>query len=142
MLTTGEATMKVNGSCHCGQITYEAEVDPKRVSLCNCTDCQVLTGSAFRVSVPTPAASFRLLTGRPAVYVKTADSGARRRHSFCPNCGTPVSASADTDTPPTYSLRVGCLAQKALLPPKRRIWCKSALGWAQDVSGIPGMERQ
>jgi hypothetical protein len=57
MLSTGEAAMKVNGSCHCAQITYEAEVDPQHVSLCNCTDCQVLTGSACRVSVPTPAAS-------------------------------------------------------------------------------------
>jgi hypothetical protein len=32
--------LKVEGSCHCGQITYEAEVDPDRVGLCNCTDCQ------------------------------------------------------------------------------------------------------
>lgn len=134
--------MKVNGSCHCGQITYEAEVDPERVGLCNCADCQVLTGSAFRVNVPTSAADFRLLTGKPQVYVKTADSGAKRRHAFCGNCGTPVSASADTDSPPTYSLRVGCLAQKAQLSPKQRIWCNSALDWAQDVSGIPGLAHQ
>jgi hypothetical protein len=134
--------MKIQGSCHCGQITYEAEVDPEKVGLCNCTDCQMLTGSAFRVSVPAPAQTFRLLSGRPKVYVKTADSGARRRHSFCPNCGTPVSASADTDAPPAYSLRVGSLRQRAQLPPKRRIWCKSALEWAQNVSGIPGIEGQ
>src|SRR5262245_63433553 len=56
--------MNVQGSCHCGEITYEAEVDPDKVNLCNCTDCQMLTGSAFRVSVPAPAATFRLLTGR------------------------------------------------------------------------------
>lgn len=134
--------MKVTGSCHCGQITYEAEVDPERVSVCNCTDCQVLTGAAFRVSVPAPAASFRLLTGQPKVYVKTADSGARRRHSFCQNCGAPIAASADEDAPPGYSLRVGGLAQKAQLPAKRRIWCRSALGWAQDISGLPASERQ
>jgi hypothetical protein len=48
--------MKVQGSCHCGQVTYEAEVDPEKVSLWNCTDCQMLTGSAFRVLVPAPAA--------------------------------------------------------------------------------------
>jgi len=36
--------MKVQGSCHCGRITYEAEVDPGRVSLCHCTDCQTVTG--------------------------------------------------------------------------------------------------
>jgi hypothetical protein len=134
--------MRVNGSCHCGQITYEAEVDPERVRVCNCTDCQVLTGSAFRVSVAAKAQTFRLLTGRPKVYVKTGDSGAKRRHAFCPNCGTPVTASADSDDPPTYSLRIGCLAQKAELPPRRRFWCKSALAWAQDISSVPGIEGQ
>ena len=134
--------MKVQGSCHCGQITYEAEVDPEKVNICNCADCQMLTGSAFRVSVQAPAQGYRLLTGRPKVYVKTADSGTKRPASFCPNCGTPVSATADTDTPPTYSLRVGCLRQKAQLPPKRQIWCKSALKWAQDVSGVPGIDGQ
>jgi hypothetical protein len=131
----------VSGSCHCGQVTYEAEIDPAKVGICNCTDCQILSGTAYRVSVQAPADSFRLLTGRPKVYVKTADSGTRRRHAFCPDCGTPVSASADTDTPPTYSLRVGCLAQKAQLPPQRRIWCQSALAWAQDVSALPGTAR-
>jgi hypothetical protein len=136
------AAMKVTGSCHCGQITYEAEIDPAQVGICNCTDCQVLTGSAFRVSVPAPAQGFRLLTGRPKVYVKTADSGTKRRHAFCPNCGTPVSASADSDHPPSYSLRVGCLAQKALLPPRRQIWCKSALAWGQNISSVPGIEGQ
>ena len=134
--------MKVQGKCHCGAINYEAEVDPNEVSLCNCTDCQMLTGSAFRVSVRARKESFRLLTGQPKVYVKTADSGARRRHAFCPDCGTPVSASADTDDPPQYSLRVGCLAQRAELPPKRRIWCRSALPWSQDVSGVPGIDLQ
>ena len=134
--------MKVNGSCHCGQITYEAEIDPELVGLCNCTDCQMLTGTAFRVSVPALAASFRILSGRPTPYVKIADSGTRRRHSFCPNCGTPVSACADTDTPVAYSLRVGCLEQRAALRPRKRIWCRSALAWAQNVSAIPGIDSQ
>lgn len=134
--------MKVHGSCHCGHITYEAEVDPEKVTLCNCADCQVLTGSGFRVSVPAPAASYRLLSGKPKVYVKTADSGTKRRHSFCPTCGTPVAATADSDAPPFHSLRVGCLRERAALPPKKRIWCKSALEWAQDVSAVPGIAAQ
>jgi hypothetical protein len=48
--------MKVEGSCHCGQISFEAEVDPLTVSICHCTDCQTLTGSAYRVTVPSPVA--------------------------------------------------------------------------------------
>ena len=134
--------MKVQGSCHCGQVTYEAEVDPDSAHICNCTDCQMLTGSAFRVSVHAPKETFRLLTGQPKVYVKTADSGTRRRHAFCADCGTPVHSSADTDNPRTYSLRVGCLQQRAQLSPKRRNWCRSALAWAQNISRLPAKDTQ
>src|SRR4029077_14101455 len=95
--TDKERLMKVQGSCHCGQVTYEAEIDPERVSLCNCTDCQMLTGSAFRVSVPAPKEAFRMLTGKPKTYVKTAESGAKRTHAFCLKCGTPIYACANVD---------------------------------------------
>jgi hypothetical protein len=134
--------MKVRGSCHCGYVAYEAEVDPNSAHVCNCTDCQMLTGSGFRVTVHALAGSFRLLTGQPKVYVKTADSGTRRRHSFCPNCGTPVNSTADTDEPARYSLRVGCLDERALHVPKKRNWCKSALPWAQNISLLPGIDAQ
>ena len=137
-----EVLMKVEGSCHCGQITYEAEIDPDSVHICNCTDCQMLTGSGFRVAAHAPATTFRMVTGQPKVYVKTAQSGSKRRHSFCPNCGTPVRSSADTDDPLTYSLRVGCLKQRAQLPPKKRNWCRSALVWAQNISVLPGKDTQ
>ena len=132
--------MKVQGSCHCGYVTYEAEVDPNSVHICNCTDCQKLTGSAFRVTVHAP--TFRLVTGEPKVYVKTADSGSKRRHSFCPNCGAPVNSTADTDNPLSYSLRVGCLNERALLAPRKRNWLKSGLSWAQNVSALPAIDTQ
>ena len=132
--------MRVHGACHCGGITYEAEVDPALVGVCNCTDCQKLTGSAFRVSVP--ATDLRLLTGRPTIYVKTADSGNKRRHAFCPACGSPIYAAADVDAPPTYTLRVGGLAERTQLPPRRQIWRASALPWVKSVADLPGSERQ
>ncbi|MGE0314378.1 MAG: GFA family protein [Lautropia sp.] len=135
--------MKVNGACHCGKITYEAEVEPERSSICHCTDCQTLTGSAFRVNIATNPGTYRLLSGTPKEYVKTtAESGQRRRHAFCPDCGTPLYAHADEDDPPVRGLRVGGLAQREQLPPKRRIWCRSALAWSQDVGSIPGTEKQ
>jgi len=110
--------VKVDGRCHCGRIIYKAEIDRATVGICHCTDCQMLTGSAYRVSVPAPAETFRLLSGQPKVYVKTADSGNKRAHSFCPDCGTPIHAAA-LENPPTYSLRVGCLTQRHELRPTR-----------------------
>jgi hypothetical protein len=57
--------MKIDGHCHCGQITFEAEVDPMALTICHCTDCQTLTGSAFRINIPAPAEHFVLRSGTP-----------------------------------------------------------------------------
>src|SRR4051812_13674473 len=78
------SVMHIDGGCHCGFITYEAEVDPAKVGICHCTDCQNLTGTAYRVTVPAPKDGFKLLSGKVKIYVKTAESGTRRAHGFCP----------------------------------------------------------
>lgn len=133
--------MNVDGRCHCGAITYRAVIDPEKVSMCHCTDCQMLTGSAYRVIAPAPSGTFQLISGQPKTYVKTADSGNKRVHAFCGECGTPVYSSAISD-PPTYSLRVGCLQQRAQLRPRRQIWCSSAVPWSAELHAVPKTERQ
>ena len=87
--------MKVEGQCHCGNIAYQATVDPDTVLLCHCTDCQTLTGSPFRANIQAPAASFVLLRGEPKIYIKTAESGSKRAHAFCPDCRSALSWSMD-----------------------------------------------
>ena len=129
--------MKVNGRCHCGAITFEAEVDPARVSICHCTDCQTLTGTAYRTTVPASAESFVLKSGKPKTYLKTtAESGTPRVHGFCGDCGTPI-YSVPAGNVTTYGLRVGTLAQRAQLAPTRQIWCRSALPWVGSLESVP-----
>lgn len=132
--------MKVNGQCHCGNIAYEATVDPPKSAICNCTDCQTLSGSPWRASVPATAKNFHLLRGTPKVYVKTADTGTKRVQGFCGECGTPI-YSTTLDDPQIYNLRLGAVKQRAELPPQRQIWCSSALPWGRDISGIPGVAK-
>ena len=134
--------MKVEGGCHCGAIAYEAEVDPEAARICHCTDCQTLTGSAFRVNVPAPADKFRLTRGTPKIYIKTADSGNKRAHAFCPECGGPIYSTSPEPDPQSYGLRVGNIDQRAALSaPVRQIWCRSALPWSMDISGVARDER-
>jgi hypothetical protein len=133
--------MKVEGSCHCGDITFEAEIDPDAVRICHCTDCQTLTGSAYRVTVQTPVGGFLLRSGTPKTYIKIAESGNKRVHAFCPNCGTPL-YSTDLHGPRAYGIRVGTLKQRRELRPKRQIWYRSALPWITELLGVPHIEQQ
>lgn len=134
--------MRVDGGCHCGAISYEAELDPDRVVICHCTDCQILSGSAFRTMVPVAGAEFHLLRGEPRVYVKVGASGRPREQAFCTECGTPIYAADPGDGPKDFFLRVGTLRQAGELTPRKQIWRQSALGWLGEIGGMPGVERQ
>lgn len=132
-----EDGMRVDGACHCGAIRFEASIDPEKVRICHCTDCQQLSGTAFRVMVPCPEGDFHLLSGTPKIYVKTAESGRRRQQAFCDNCGSPIYATSD-EAPGARSLglRVGILTQRRELAPKRQFWCRSVLPWLPSLPGI------
>jgi Glutathione-dependent formaldehyde-activating enzyme len=71
--------MKIDGGCHCGYITYEAEADPEKTTICHCTDCQRLSGSAFRTVVRVPGDTFKIIAGEPTIYLKTAELFKDRR---------------------------------------------------------------
>ena len=132
--------MKVTGGCHCGAISYEADVDPESVSVCHCTDCQTLTGSAFRVVVPAKREGFKL-KGEPRIYVKTGESGRKRAQAFCATCGSPI-YSSDVADPQVFNIRVGTIRERASLRPKKQIWCRSALGWAMDLRPVTQIQKQ
>jgi hypothetical protein len=132
--------MKIDGHCHCGRIAFEAEVDPGAVTICHCTDCQMLSGSTFRANVRTPAAQFVVRSGTPKSYVKTAESGNKRRHAFCGDCGTPIYACA-VENPDSYSLRLGTITQSAALRPRQQIWRRSALDWVDALAAVPASEK-
>jgi hypothetical protein len=80
--------MKIDGGCHCGYITYEAAADPQKAFICHCTDCQELSGSAFRIGIRVASDDFRMLSGEPTIYAKAVESGAKSAQAFCPRCGT------------------------------------------------------
>ncbi len=133
--------MKIDGKCHCGNITFVAEIDPDGITICHCTDCQMMTGSAFRVVVRAAKDKFELRGGKPKQYVKTAESGTKRVQAFCPECGTPI-YSTNEGEPKLYGLRIGTIRQRAELRPAKQIWCRSALGWVMDLRAVPRSEKQ
>jgi hypothetical protein len=134
--------MKIDGRCHCGFISYEAEIDPEGVMICHCADCQTLTGSPFRTFALSREDGFTLLSGELKTYVKTSDSGARRQQTFCPECGSPIYSTSEGRGPKIYSIRVGTSRQRHGLVPRGQIWCRSAQPWIASIGTLPGSETQ
>jgi hypothetical protein len=133
--------MWIEGSCHCGKVTFEGEIDPTTVGLCHCTDCQTFSGSAFSTFVPVPKDSFTLHSGQPKVYAKVAESGTKRAQAFCPERGTRIYAAMLGD-PAVFNVRVGTLRQRAQLPPKVQFWCRSALPWLRELGSVKQISTQ
>ena len=127
--------MHIDGACHCGLISFTAEIDPAGVTVCHCADCQVMSGAPFRTVVEVPIGQFNL-SGEPKHYAMV-QSGSRRVQAFCPECGTPLFAAA-AESPTSVVVRLGCVIQRAQLRPSAQIWQHLALPWLSELPALPG----
>lgn len=71
------------GSCHCGAVRFEADIDFGRgTNKCNCSIC-IKTRKWSTMIKPH---SFRLLTDEQALSIYRFGAG-NMRHEFCRHCG-------------------------------------------------------
>jgi hypothetical protein len=133
--------MHIDGQCHCGHVRYEAEIDPESVTICHCSDCQRLTGGAYRVTVTAASDKVKLTASPPKLYTKYAQSGRARLLSFCPECGSPLFSTGEGKYAARTGIRIGTINQRRELTPRKQIWCRSALPWIHELAGVPGVEQ-
>ena len=127
--------MKITGACLCGDISWEATIDPALVGVCHCTDCQTVGGSAFQFTTRVARENFELLTGELAAHIKTAESGNPRAMRFCGRCATMIH-TGNTDDTGLLSLRLGGCEQKHELTPQFQIWCQSGMEWIDIETNV------
>lgn len=77
------------GGCLCGDVRYRVAGVPLRVTICHCTFCQRLTGSAYLVEPIFQKSDIAELGAPPRTYDHVSDgSGKRVTVHFCGTCGS------------------------------------------------------
>ncbi|BDF95302.1 MULTISPECIES: GFA family protein [Pseudoalteromonas] len=132
--------MQITGRCHCGEVTYTAEVDENKVINCHCTDCQIIASAPFRTVVISHPNAVTFTAAAPKEYIKIAESGNKRAQGFCGNCGTSLYATSVGEGDKVYGLRLGAVEQREQLIPKAQIWCRSSPSWLKEINNIKGFE--
>lgn len=82
-------TQTHEGGCLCGAVRFKATADPVVTTICHCTFCQRLTGSAFLVEPIFRAEAVEFFGDQPREFDTVSQgSGKRVGVNFCGQCGT------------------------------------------------------
>jgi len=98
--------MKYQGSCHCGAVRYETELDLEQPVLsCNCSMC----GRSGALLAFTPATAFTLQSGEESLQDYLFNKHVIH-HVFCTTCGIkPFARGSMPDGTPMVAVNVRCL---------------------------------
>jgi hypothetical protein len=138
MIESGVKTY--TGSCHCGDVRFEADIDLSQVvNRCNCSFC-TKTGTANAIIKPS---AFRLLAGDGAVTDYSRTSGPNHA-PFCKRCG--IHAYGYGNVPELggefYSINVNCLDGVDPAHLKYHYWDGRNNAWHNGPRAEPWPQRQ
>jgi len=84
------------GGCLCGELRYEVQSPPSRVTICHCRFCQRATGGAYLVEPIFDKQSFSLIKGDAKIYQHRSEGSGQQVHvNFCDKCGTKLFLAFD-----------------------------------------------
>ena len=93
------------GSCQCGAVSFEADLDLDSTVTCNCSRCQRI-GSVLTFA---PRSDFRLVTGEGNLTEYLFNNHAIS-HRFCKTCGVePFAYGTMPDGSLTVAVNANCL---------------------------------
>lgn len=106
--------MKYKGSCHCGNIAFEAEGDLEQVMECNCSHCSRKGYLLWFL----PRAKLNLLTPEDKLATYTFNKHVIKHH-FCPTCGCAPFGFGERAGAAMVAVNVRCLENIDLATIKR-----------------------
>lgn len=124
----------MQGSCLCGEITFQAEAAAREPAACHCTQCRKQSGHHW-ASVQVMDTALKV-NGSPRWY--TSSPGVRR--GFCPTCGSFLFWKSDAD--PDTGVSLGAIDGPTGLHLTRHIFVADKGDYYDITDSVPQKEKE
>jgi hypothetical protein len=128
-------SIKREGRCACGEVSYRLSSEPLFVHCCHCLNCQRQTGSAFVINVLIETDRVELLAGEPRAISVPRSGGKKQKIWRCPTCQTAL--YSQYTSPRVRFVRAGTLDDPASVAPDVHIFTRSKLPWVELPESTP-----
>lgn len=115
------------GGCLCGSLRYRVTGPSLFETQCCCRDCQLATGTGHTTIVGVHQSQLTV-TGGPAIYTNSGESGGTVTRHFCGNCGGRLYTSGSLPGE-VIMIQAGSLDQPDVVTPQNVIYTKDAVAW-------------
>ncbi len=125
----------LSGGCACGAIRYEVRKEPEFSIICQCRQCQRISGSGYaaQFAVSTEATT---LQGDVKFHMLTADDGNTVSSGFCPNCGSPI-LKKTSGYPQYLFFHAATLDDPSVYKPQMVVYSESKQPWDHVDPSLP-----
>ena len=126
---------RISGRCACGAITYTTTAEPQFTLICQCRQCQRISGSGHAAQFAVPVKE-TTIDGELAFYELTAESGNRVSSGFCRTCGSPM-LKKTTKMPELFFFHAGTMDDPSTFKPQVVVYEGSKQPWDHVDPAIP-----
>ena len=134
MLSRGEGSGHLTGSCLCGAVEFEVRLPSKFCAHCHCSNCRRAHGAAFVTWAGFPREQVKTISGAAALHRYLTDTGATR--SFCSRCGSTLLYSSPRWAGEVHVALANLLGEIDQ-PPSAHVYVDHAASWWTIGDDLP-----
>ena len=125
----------LSGGCACGAVRYDSSASAKFSMICQCRQCQRISGSGHAAQFVLDAEAVTI-EGEVTFYEFTSDSGNTSSSGFCGKCGSPV-VRKTSGYPKILMFHAATLDDPARFKPERVVYADAAQPWDHVDPDLP-----
>lgn len=129
------AKVKLQGSCLCGAVHYEATGEPTRFYHCHCSRCRKSSGTGHATNLFLEDAQLVFTRGEDLIKRYKIPEAERFTRQFCSNCGSSIARFVPELN--GIVIPAGSLDSDPPIMPQARIFWGSRASWSCTDDILP-----